>query len=38
MLMAYSNTVRYLLDGGLLIHPHCIDGYNELIRLQKKQD
>lgn len=31
MLMAYSNTMRYLLDGGLLIHPHCIDGYNELI-------
>ncbi len=31
MLMAYSNTMRYLLDGGLLLHPRCIDGYNELI-------
>lgn len=30
MLMAYSNTIRYLLDEGLLIHPHCISGYNEL--------
>lgn len=37
MLMAYSNTMRYLLDGGLLIHPHCIDGYNELIMKQKNK-
>lgn len=37
MLIAYSNTVRYLLDGGLLIHPHCIDGYNELL-MQKAKD
>lgn len=31
MLVAYSNTIRYLLDEGLLIHPACIDGYNELL-------
>ena len=37
MLMAYSNTMRYLLDGVLLIHPHCIDGYNELIMKQKNK-
>ena len=37
MLMAYSNTMRYLLDAGLLMHPHCIDGYNELIMKQKNK-
>ena len=37
MLMAYSNTMRYLLDGGLLMHPHCLDGYNELIMQQKNK-
>lgn len=37
MLMAYANTIRYLLEGGLLIHPHCIAGYNELIRAQKEK-
>ena len=35
MLLAYSNTMRYLLEGGLLIHPHCISGYNELILAAK---
>ncbi len=35
MLLAYSNTIRYLLDSALLVHPHCLDGYNELILLQK---
>ena len=35
MLLAYSNTIRYLLEGGLLIHPHCISGYNELILAAK---
>lgn len=35
MLRAYSNTIAYLLEGGLLIHPHCIDGYNELLLAQK---
>ncbi len=34
MLLAYSNTIRYLLDSALLVHPHCLDGYNELILLQ----
>lgn len=37
MLLAYSNTIRYLLDGGLLIHPHCISGYNELILAGKEK-
>ena len=35
MLLAYGNTIRYLLEGGLLIHPHCIRGYNELILAAK---
>ena len=35
MLLAYRNTMRYLLEGGLLIHPHCISGYNELILAAK---
>ena len=35
MLLAYSNTICYLLEGGLLIHPHCIRGYNELILAAK---
>ena len=35
MLMAYGNTIRYLMEGGLLIHPHCIRGYNELILAAK---
>lgn len=35
MLKAYSNTIEYLLTGGQLIHPHCIDGYNELMLAQK---
>lgn len=36
MLLAYGNTMRYLLDSGLLIHPHCISGYNELILAEKQ--
>lgn len=35
MLKAYSNTIDYLIEAGQLIHPHCIDGYNELILAQK---
>lgn len=35
MLKAYSNTIEYLLAGGQLIHPHCIDGYNELLLAEK---
>ncbi len=37
MLMAYSNTMRYLLDENLLIHPNCIAGYNELMLAKKKK-
>lgn len=37
MLMAYSNTIKYLLEGGQLIHPHCIAGYNELILAAKNE-
>lgn len=35
MLLAYSNTVQYLIKGNLLIHPNCIEGYNQLL-LKKK--
>lgn len=35
MLLAYSNTTGYLIQGGLLIHPNCIEGYNQLL-LKKK--
>ena len=38
MLKAYSNTIEYLLAGGQLIHPHCIDGYNELMLAQKSDN
>lgn len=31
MLAAYSSTIKYLLASGLLIHPNCIEGYNQLI-------
>ena len=37
MLTAYSNTIKYLLDGNLLIHPRCIAGYNELRLRQNKK-
>lgn len=37
MLKAYSNTIEYLLAGGQLIHPHCIDGYNELLLAEKAE-
>lgn len=36
MLMAYDSTMRYLLDSKLLLHPRCIEGYNQL-RLQAKK-
>ena len=35
MLLAYSNTTKYLIEEGLLIHPNCIEGYNQLL-LKKK--
>lgn len=31
MKQCYAHTVQYLLKNNLLIHPDCIDGYNELI-------
>lgn len=31
MLAAYANTTGYLLENGLLIHPRCIEGYNQLL-------
>lgn len=31
MLKAYSNTINYLLEEKLLIHPDCIAGYNQLM-------
>lgn len=37
MLLAYGNTIKYLLDEGQLIHPHCISGYNELLLAAKKR-
>jgi predicted HD superfamily hydrolase involved in NAD metabolism len=30
MLLSYDNTIRYLLDDGLLIHPDAIAGYNQM--------
>ncbi len=37
MLKAYANTIGYLLDSGLLIHPDCIDGYNELLLAARRK-
>ena len=30
MFLSYDNTIRYLLEDGLLIHPDAIAGYNQL--------
>ena len=30
MLLSYDNTIRYLLENGLLIHPDAIAGYNQM--------
>ena len=35
MLLAYDNTIRYLLEDGLLIHPDAIAGYNQLAAKDK---
>lgn len=35
MLSAYGNTTKYLIEGGLLIHPNCIEAYNELLLKRK---
>ena len=37
MFLAYENTIRYLLDDGLLIHPDAIAGYNRLAVRFKKE-
>ncbi len=36
MVKSYANTIEYLLDNKLLIHPDCIFGYNQLIVKLKK--
>ncbi len=36
MRKAYIHTMSYLLDQGLLIHPDCLAGYNELTLKQKE--
>ena len=35
MLLSYDNTIRYLLEDGLLIHPDAIAGYNQLAAKTK---
>ena len=35
MLLSYDNTIRYLLEDGLLIHPDAIAGYNQLAAKDK---
>lgn len=37
MVQAYGNTMRYLLEYRLLIHPNCLEGYNQLAIKFKKQ-
>jgi len=38
MLLSYDNTIRYLLEDGLLIHPDAIAGYNRLaMKFRKAQ-
>jgi HD superfamily phosphohydrolase YqeK len=37
MIKAYSNTIRYLLEYDLLIHPNCIHGYNQLAAKYKRK-
>lgn len=37
MRKAYAHTMEYLLDQGLLIHPDCLAGYNELVLKQKEK-
>ena len=36
MIKAYAQTIRYLLEYDLLVHPHCIEGYNELAAKFKR--
>ncbi|MEA5092252.1 hypothetical protein SDC9_50732 [bioreactor metagenome] len=37
MFKAYAQTIRYLLEYDLLIHPSCIAGYNEIAIKYKKE-
>ena len=37
MFLSYDNTIRYLLEDGLLIHPDAIAGYNQLAAKNKKK-
>ena len=37
MMKAYAQTIRYLLDYDLLVHPNCIHGYNQLAAKFKKR-
>jgi hypothetical protein len=36
--LGYANTMRYLVQEGLLIHPHCVLAYNELIMARKDKE
>ena len=38
MLLSYDNTIRYLLEDGLLIHPDAIAGYNQLAAKKMGQE
>lgn len=37
MMRAYAQTIRYLLEYDLLIHPNCIYGYNQLAAKYKNK-
>ena len=37
MMKAYAQTIRYLLEYDLLVHPNCIHGYNQLAAKFKKR-
>lgn len=37
MFLSYENTIRYLLDDGMLIHPDAIAGYNQLAARYQKE-
>lgn len=37
MMRAYAQTIRYLLEYDLLIHPNCIYGYNQLAAKYKNR-
>ncbi len=37
MMRAYAQTIRYLLEYDLLVHPNCIYGYNQLAAKYKNK-